>query len=154
MTDGIDTEVWVEDFLTNLLELAGFDVIIEELSVDDGDNLTIQLSGEDSARVIGREGQVLDAISQMVVAAAIHGGITRRRIVVDVERYRERREKKIREDAEYYGKEVLATGRAYEFPPMTPRERRIVHMTIADMKGLETMSVGEGPDRFVRVVSR
>lgn len=154
MTDGTDTEVWVEDYLTNLLELAGFDVFIEESSVESDDSLTIQLSGDDSARVIGREGQVLDAIQQMVVAAAIHCGITGRRIVVDVERYRERREKKLREDAHFFGKEVLATGKAYEFPPMTPRERRIVHMAIADMKGLETMSVGEGADRYVRVVSR
>ena len=154
MIDGTDTEAWVEDYLMNLLELAGFDVYIEELSVDDEDNLTVQLSGDDSARVIGREGQVLDAVQQMVVAAAIHGGITRRRIVIDVEHYRERREKKLKDDARYYAKEVLSTGRAFEFPPMTPRERRIVHMAIAGIGGVETQSVGEGDERFVRVVSQ
>jgi spoIIIJ-associated protein len=71
-----------------------------------------------------------------------------------VEHYRERREKKLKEDAVYYAKEVLATGCAFEFPPMSPRERRIVHMTIADFSGLETQSIGEGDERFVRVVSR
>jgi spoIIIJ-associated protein len=154
MTDGTDTEAWVEDYLSNLLELAGFDVFIEELSIDDEDNLTVQLSGDDSARVIGREGQVLDAVQQMVVAAAIHGGVSRRRILIDVEHYRERREKKVKEDAAYYAKEVLSSRRTYEFPPMTPRERRIVHMVVADIGGLTTESVGEGDDRYVRVVPR
>ena len=152
MTDGTDTEIWVEEYLTQLFELAGLDVYIEEIAIDDEENLTVQLAGPDSARAIGREGQVLDAIQQLVVSSAVHGRITRKRIVVDVEKYRERREQKIRDDAEYYAKEVLDTGRPYEFPPMTPRERRLVHMTLVDMDGVSTESYGQDDDRYVRIV--
>lgn len=152
MTDGTDTEAWVEEYLTRLLELAGLDVYIEELSIDDDETLTVQLAGPDSARAIGRDGQVLEAVQQMVVAGAVHGRITRRRIIIDVENYRERREKKICDDAIYYAEDVLETGRPYDFPPMTPRERRLVHMTLADMTGVLTESVGQNDERYVRIV--
>lgn len=152
MTDGTDTEIWVEDFLTRLLELAGLDVYIEEISIDDDENLTVQLGGPDSARAIGRDGQVLEALSQMVVSAAVHGQVTRRRIVVDIEKYRERRENKICEDAKYYANEVLTSGRAYEFPPMSPRERRLIHMSIVDIPGVATESRGEDDERYVRII--
>ena len=154
MTDGTDTEIWVEEFLTKLLELADLDVYIEEISIDDDENLTVQLAGPDSARAIGREGQVLDAIQQMVVAGAVHGHVTRKRIVVDVEKYRERREKKLCDDARYFAEEVIETGRAYDFPPMTPRERRLVHMTLAEMSGVATESIGRDDGRFVRVLKK
>jgi spoIIIJ-associated protein len=152
MTDGTDTEVWVEEYLTRLLELAGLDVYIEELSIDDEETLTVQLAGPDSARVIGRDGQVLEAVQQMVVAGAVHGRVTKRRIVIDVEKYRERREKKICDDAKFYADDVLETGRPYEFPPMTPRERRLVHMTLADVAGVLTESIGRDDERYVRIV--
>jgi spoIIIJ-associated protein len=154
MTDGTDTEIWVEEFLTRLLELAGLDVYIEEISIDEEENLTVQLSGEDSARAIGRDGQVLDAIQQMVVSAAVHGQVTRRRIIVDIEKYRDRREKKICEDAKYFAGEVLASGKPYEFPPMSPRERRLVHMSIVDMGGVTTESRGEDDERYVRIIKK
>ncbi len=154
MTDGTDTELWVEEFLTRLLELAGLDVYIEEISIDEEENLTVQLAGPDSARAIGREGQVLDAISQLVASAAVHGRITRKRIIVDVEQYRRRREKKICEDAKYYADEVADTGRAFDFPPMTPRERRLVHMTLAEMPGITTESIGRDDDRYVRILKK
>ena len=54
MTNHIDSETWVEDFLTDLLERTGLDVSIEEISIDENDAICIQLSGPDSARVIGR----------------------------------------------------------------------------------------------------
>lgn len=154
MTDGTDTEIWVEEFLTRLLELAGLDVYIEEISIDDEENLTVQLSGPDSARAIGRDGQVLDAIQQLVVAGAVHGRITRKRIVVDVEKYRERREKKIFDDAKYYAEEVADTGNSFDFPPMTPRERRLVHMALVDFPGVTTESIGRDDDRYVRILKK
>lgn len=154
MTDGTDTEIWVEEFLTRLLELAGLDVYIEEISIDDEENLTVQLAGPDSARAIGRDGQVLDAIQQLVVSGAVHGRITRRRIVVDVEKYRERREQKIFDDAKYCAEEVLETGQPYDFPPMTPRERRLVHMALVDMPGVTTESIGRDEDRYVRILKK
>ncbi len=154
MTDGTETETWVEEFLTRLLELAGLDVYIEEIAIDEDENLTVRLAGQDSARAIGRDGQVLDAIQQMVVSAAVHGRTTRKRILIDIENYRERREKKICDDARYFAKEVQDSGRPYEFPPMCPRERRLVHMSIVDISGVTTESRGEDDERYVRIIKK
>ena len=152
MTDGTDTEIWVEEYLSSLLDLARLDVSIEELSLDDEGNLVVQLAGPDSARAIGREGQMLDAIQHMAVTAAIHAGVSKRRIVVDVEGYRERREQKLREDATFFAEEVLSTGNPYDFVPMSPRERRLVHMTVSEIEGVSTESFGMGDERYVRIV--
>lgn len=149
-----DIEVWLEDFLSSLMSLATMDLSIEELYLDDQENLVVQLSGQDSARAIGREGAVLEAIQHIVVSAAIHAGLTGRRIIVDVERYRERREQKVCDDAANLANEVLSTGRSLDFDPMSARERRLVHMTISGIEGVSTESVGEGDGRFVRVVPR
>ena len=152
MTNGTDTEVWVEEFITDLVDLARLDVSIEELALDEEENLVVQLSGPDSARAIGREGQVLDAIQHLVVTAAIHSDVPRRRIIVDIERYRERRERKVRDDAAYYAEEVLASRKPYDLVPMSPRERRLVHMTVAEIEGVRTESVGTGDERYVRIL--
>jgi spoIIIJ-associated protein len=152
MSNGTDTETWLEEFLADLLELSNLDVSVEEMVLDDEQNLVAQLSGPDSARAIGREGVVLEAIQHLVISAAIHAGVTRRRLIIDVERYRERREQKVREDAAHFADEVLSSGRPYDLAPMSPRERRLVHMAVSEIDGVTTESVGDGEDRFVRVL--
>lgn len=152
MTDGTETEVWIEDFLIDLIELAGFDIVIEEISLDEDEVLYVQLGGPDSARVIGREGQVLDAIQTIVIAAAIHSGVAHRRILVDVEHYRARREQRLFEEATRMAEEAIDSGRSLEFPPMSARERRLVHLAVAEMDGVKTESSGDGEDRYVRVI--
>ncbi len=151
MTDMTDIEVWVEDFLSELIEKAGMDIFIEEMTADEDGMLRIGLAGPDSARAIGREGHVLEAIQHLMVAASIHGGIPHRRIVVDVENYRQRKEKRLAEEAVEAAEEVLDTGRAVDFEPMSPRERRVVHMALSTYEGVSTESAGHGEDRYVRV---
>jgi spoIIIJ-associated protein len=154
MSNGTDTEVWLEDFLADLMDYSGMEISVEEMYLDNEENLVVQLFGPDSARAIGREGVVLDAIQHIVVSAAIHAGVTRKRLVVDIEQYRERRERKICDDATHCAKEVLSSGESIDLPPMSPRERRLVHMTISEIAGVRTESIGEGDDRFVRVLPR
>ncbi len=152
MTDAIDTEVWVEEYLNDLIELTGLDVFIDEISLDDEDVLLVQLAGPDSARVIGRDGQALDALQHLVIASSIHAGVRKQRILIDVENYRSRREMRVRDEAAQVADEVLDTGEYQELPPMSPRERRLVHMVIADIDGVTTESSGVGDERFVRVL--
>lgn len=152
MAHEIDTEIWVEDFLNDLITSAGLEVFVEELSIDDEDVLHVQLGGPDSARVIGRDGQVLDAIQHLVIAAAIHAGANKQRILVDVEQYRKRREYRLRDEAARLAEDVLRTGVPEDMQPMPPRERRLVHMTLADMEGIATESYGQGDERYVRIL--
>ncbi|MCP4599744.1 MAG: KH domain-containing protein [Proteobacteria bacterium] len=152
MTDNIDTEIWVEEFLTDLIDRTGLDVVIDEMSLDDEDTLCVQLVGPDSARVIGRDGQALDALQHIVAASSIHAGAGRQRIMIDVENYRRRREDRVCDEAVRLAREALDTGEFQNFIPMSPRERRLVHRAVADIEGVTTKSQGEGDERFVRII--
>ncbi len=152
MTDNIDTEMWIEDYLAQLIELTGLDVTIEEISLDDEDTLYVQLVGPDSARVIGREGQALDALQHIITASAIHNGARKQRILIDVEDYRKRRESRVCDEAVYMAEQALNTGEIQELSPMSPRERRLVHRAVTDIDGVMTKSLGQGDERFVQIV--
>lgn len=152
MIEDTDIETWVEDFLSELLELAGLDVYIEEISMNDENAFTVSLSGNDSARAIGREGQTLEALQHIVIAAAIRSGMTRQRIIIDIEGYRGRREKKVRDEAFLTAQNVRDTGNPQDLMPMSARERRLVHMEVSKVDGVTTESFGDGDERHVRVV--
>ena len=154
MTNTIDSEIWIEDFLTDLLDRTGLDVSIEEISIDENDTISIQLAGPDSARVIGRDGQTLEAFQHILVSSAIHNRVANRRILLDVENYRDRRDQRILDEAERLADDALDTGTPQDAPPMSPRERRLVHMVVSEIDGLTTESVGEGEDRFVRIIPK
>lgn len=147
-----DTEEWLENFVLTLCELAGFELEIEEIALDDDDVLTICLSGPDSARAIGRDGQVLESLQHLITTAAIHGRMPHRRIVVDIDRYRERREQKLRDEVLTLADEVRSSGEPVQLSPMTPRERRVVHLALAGLPGIATESQGQGEDRAVRIL--
>lgn len=148
-----ETDVWLEDFITGIVERAGFDLWVEELEADDGRKaIEIQLAGPDKARAIGRDGQVLDALQHVAVSAAANNGHTGTRIIIDVDHYRHRRDEWLREEAERLAAEAIESGDPREFEPMTPRERRLVHLAVADIEGVTTESVGVGDERFVRLI--
>lgn len=151
--DKIETDAWLEDFLTELLELSGMDLQIEELKLEeDTRTFTARLNGPDKARAIGRDGQVLEAFQHIAVSAAANAGLARDRLVVDVDGYRQRRDDHVCEDAERLAREILESGGTCDLEPMSPRERRLVHMVISKIDGVTTESVGFGDGRFVRLL--
>jgi spoIIIJ-associated protein len=151
----METDIWLEDFVTKLLDLAGLDLAIVELNVSDKDDtFVVQLDGPDKARAIGRDGLALEAIQHLVVSAAANAGISQDRIVIDVDGYRERRDAKVRDDAQRLAEETLETMTPHDLAPMSPRERRLVHMVISEMEGITTQSVGKGEERFVRLIPK
>ena len=148
-----DTDAWLEEFLTGLIERAGFDLWVEALDVEaETSTYYVSLEGPDKARAIGRDGQVLEAIQHVVVSAGANAGIARDRIVVDVGDYRRRREEKVREDALRLAEEAVETQRPLDFAPMPARERRLVHLVVSQVPGVRTESVGQGDERFVRLI--
>ena len=115
----------------------------------------VDILGEDSGLLIGRRGETLRAL-QFLVNLMVRNrfGEESTRVFLDVERYRERRYTSLENMAKRVAEKVSATGRAVSLEPMSPSERRIIHMALAEHPRVETHSDGLGEDRRVTVAPR
>lgn len=120
---------------------------------EDDESVRATVTGPDLGLLIGRRGQTIDAVQEIVSA------LVRRRagdeampVAVDAAGYRERREERLESLATRTARAVLASGLAAELEPMTAAERRIVHRRLEDIGGVETRSEGDGPNRRVVIV--
>ncbi|MGH2726651.1 MAG: RNA-binding cell elongation regulator Jag/EloR, partial [Actinomycetota bacterium] len=136
-----------EDFLNGLIERL-------DLEAQVGSTLTssaahLELTGTELGLLIGRRGSTLEAI-QEVTRAAVQRQIGQRAWVnLDIEGYRARRRVIVERRARQTAARVRKSGRAQELEPMSAYERKIVHDTLSDFRGVRTSSEGEGLDRHV-----
>lgn len=146
-----------EDLLSEMLEYMDLpsDVVIDLAELDDGlPSVQISIHGEFGGILIGRHGETLSAIQFLLGQMTSRKAGRRVRVVVDVEGYRDRREKLLREMA------LRAADRAQRYrqpifmDPMLPAERRVVHMALAEHASVSTHSIGEGDSRRVVVSPR
>ena len=119
-----------------------------------GTRVVAVASGGDTARLIGRHGQTIDAVQHLAAAAALPGSDGEWEIMVDTAGYRARRERRLRGLALKAAARVVREGRAQALEPMSSAERRIVHTILLDHEGVETASEGRDPARFVVVRPR
>jgi len=121
-----------------------------EIAVFENDECVyIEVSGEDSKTVIGKRGQTLDAIQYLTNLVANKNREVYRRVIVDVEGYRSRREKTLERLAVKLAQKVLKSGRSVRLEPMNPYERKVIHSTLQKIDGVDTRSEGEEPYRRV-----
>jgi spoIIIJ-associated protein len=127
---------------------------IEDLGgVDDAETLRFTLSGAESGIIIGRRGQTLDALEHLVSRVVSRDDADPGfRVALDVEGYRQRRKESLEDMARHLGAKARATGRPVTLSPMSPRDRRVVHLALEPEPGVTTVSEGEGLYR--RVVIR
>ena len=138
------------DYLEELLDIADLDGDIDievrnnriYLSVvnDDDDN-------EELRHLVGRHGEVLDALQELVRLSVLAGNGTRSRLILDIAGYRAERREYLEKIAAEAIEKVRATGRD-EHKPLSPYERKVVHDVVA-AAGLYSESEGEGPRRHV-----
>jgi spoIIIJ-associated protein len=143
------------DFVEDLLSKMGMDVVADLLEQEPGDpagEIRIEIEGRDSGRIIGKKGQVLAAIQHVVNRVVNRPGLDRVHVVVDAEGYRQRREDTLATMAQRLGKKALEEGKIITFEPMSPRDRRIVHLALAKFPGVVTKSDGEGEGRRVQII--
>lgn len=137
-----------EAFLNKILPyITSKPVDIKSETTDEG--VRINIEGEDINAIIGRRGETLDALQYLTGIVSAKSGEKHMRVYIDTGSYRARREETLERLAKKYAERVLKTGRSLTLEPMTPNERRIVHMVIQDMDGLESFSKGEGTARRV-----
>ncbi len=116
------------------------------------DEINIEISGKDSGRIIGKKGQVLQALQFLTHRVVNRPGQERRHILVDAEGYRNRRDNSLATMARRLGKQAVEQGKIITFEPMNPRDRRVVHLALAKFEGVITKSDGEGDDRRVQII--
>lgn len=137
------------EVLDNLLGMLLLEGSYEIEEVDD--NFLVSIETKDAGRLIGARGESLDSlqllVNQMVARKVGEEGF--KRVVIDVEGWRKQKEEELKKSAESWGKQVLESGKEMDLEPMAPWQRRIVHMTISEMKGVESESIGEGRDRHI-----
>ena len=115
--------------------------------------LQMEISCEDYGIIIGRRGETLDALQYLTSLAVKKNCDKYVRVTIDVGNYREKRMETLRNLARKNANYVLRTGRRYTFEPMNPYERRIIHTTVQEIDGVESVSVGYGQDRKVMLQS-
>jgi spoIIIJ-associated protein len=109
-------------------------------------------SGEDLGILIGRHGQTIDAVQTIAAAIVRQGEDERKQIVVDAAGYRERRRHTLETLALRSADEAIRAGERVELEPMSSIERRLVHERLKDIAGVETISEGDEPNRYVVVL--
>lgn len=115
-------------------------------------NIIINLSGEDMGILIGYRGETLDSI-QYLISLVINKDSNEeyRRVILDTENYRAKREETLIRLANKVAKKVKTQGKTVKLEPMNPYERRIIHSALQDNNTVKTYSEGEEPYRKVVV---
>ncbi len=116
------------------------------------ETLHVEMIGDDDLGVlIGRHGQTLEALQTVLGLIANKGEAERRRVTLDVEEYRRRRAEELESLAERVAQKAIDRGEPVVLRPMTPFERKVVHVTLHDNPDVETYSEGEEPYRRIVV---
>lgn len=131
-----------------------------QLDVSEPDDLTGQcvnvfnIHGDDLNVLVGPRGETLGALQYITRLMASHQLQRRANFVLDVQGYRQRREAALTRLAERMAQKAKQQRRPISLEPMSPYERRIIHMTLRDHKEVYTQSVGEGDRRKVRILPK
>lgn len=142
------------EFVQDVIEDMGMDceVRLRRPPAENPDEIIVEILGKDSGRIIGKKGQVLQALQFLAHRVINRPGQERRHILVDAEGYRSRRDNNLATMARRLGKQAVELGKIITFEPMNPRDRRVVHMALAKFEGVITKSDGEGDDRRVQII--
>lgn len=143
------------DFVIDVLAAMGMDCTVDLLENDETDppeEIRIEIEGKDAGRVIGKKGQTLSALQFLTNRVINRPGLKRRHVIIDAEGYRARREDTLTSMARRLGKQAVEEGKIITFEPMSPQDRRVVHLALAKFPGVVTKSDGEGDARRVQII--
>ncbi|GAB2910140.1 KH domain-containing protein [Rhodococcus aerolatus] len=139
------------DYLERLLDVLDFDGDID-LDVE-GDRAMVSIEGgDDLQKLVGRKGEVLDALQELTRLAVQQSTGDRSRLMLDVAGWRAERRTELTRQGTAAAERVASSGEREELAPMTPFERKIVHDAVAGVAGVTSESEGAEPQRRVVVV--
>ncbi|MER8016025.1 protein jag [Streptomyces griseoluteus] len=158
-TEGADTLTRLEqegeiaaDYLEGLLDIADLDGDIDmDVEADRASVSIISDAGRDLQKLVGRDGEVLEALQELTRLAVHRETGDRSRLMLDIAGYRAQKRTELAELGAKAAAEVKSSGEPVKLKPMTPFERKVVHDAIKGA-GLRSESEGEEPQRFVVVL--
>ncbi|MCZ4604311.1 single-stranded DNA-binding protein [Streptomyces sp. WAC 01325] len=141
------------DYLEGLLDIADLDGDIDmDVEADRAAVSIISDAGSrDLQKLVGREGEVLEALQELTRLAVHRETGDRSRLMLDIAGYRAKKRAELSELGAKAAAEVKSTGEPVKMKPMTPFERKVVHDAVKSA-GLRSESEGEEPQRFVVVL--
>ena len=142
-----EAEKNIEKFLKELKES-----IKEEFEyeiVKTSSKINVNLNGEGLGYLIGYRGETLYAMQNIMSTIAGKGIQNRVRVILDIQGYKEKREKTVEELAKKVAKTVIRTKKPIKLEPMQAYERKIIHSALQENEKIETISVGEEPHRRI-----
>ncbi len=145
----MDDKEIAHKFIRDMLNAMDIKAEIRSKVSDEG--LYINLTGAKMGLIIGRRGQTLDSL-QYLVSLVVNKNKPKNshvKVVVDTEDYRQKREETLERLAKRLADKVARSGQYVELEPMNPYERRIIHATLQNYRGVVTYSEGEEPNRKV-----
>lgn len=138
------------DFLDGMFGMLGVTATTE--LEEGGENTKINVITPNSYALIGHRGEMLDALQVLAGAVANIGREEYKRVVVDCEGYREKREETLKRLANKLAEKAVRYGKKLSLEPMTPYERRIIHAALVDSTEVKTASEGKEPNRYIVVI--
>src|SRR5215203_3121941 len=142
-----DLIIAVDEFTISLIEAMGIDATVDVY--DSGDAISVDVTTEETGLFIGQKGETIDAVQYLLNVATYKNRPFWKRIVVDSEGYRQRRIEAIQGMAHRTARRALREKRPLSLPPMSPAERRVVHLFLKENPDVTTSSEGKEQDRRV-----
>lgn len=147
LTDVID---YAEKYVLGVIESLGLKATIKSSLTDDIIHLDLH-SDEDAPRIIGRGGETLKAINELVRGATFNKFDKHYRLLLNINNYKDQKYEKLIAMARRVAREVKSTRVTASLSPMTSDERRVVHNALSNDVHLKTVSVGSGRERHITI---
>jgi len=136
--------------LEDILDLMDFDIDVDIR--EDDERIVLDLVGPDAGMVIGKKGQTLDALQFILNKVVNREPEGRRHVVLDSGDYRDRHDKGLVSMARREAKRAVTQGKVVTLRPMSARDRRVIHLSLAKLEGVTTSSSGEGMRRRIQII--
>jgi spoIIIJ-associated protein len=138
------------DIVAEILDHMDLDVDVTVR--EDSERVVLDVDGPDAGRVIGKKGQTLDAIQFLVNKIVNRFPEGRRHVIIDSGDYRDRHDQSLVSMARREAKRAMDEGRVVTLAPMSARDRRVIHLSLAKFGGVTTESQGEGMHRRIQII--
>ena len=146
----VDDAKKAADFLDGLFDMLSVPAQTE--IKENGEKIVLDVLTTSPTQIIGYRGEMLDALQTLASAAANVGSEEYKRVVLNCENYREKREETLKALALRLADKAVKYGKKFSLEPMNPFERKIIHSALTDNENVKTESQGVEPNRYIVII--